>query len=217
MRYPPTLDGSTPANGTDSSCYEAIPAGFELGVWHRTYETFPDYYYLRNVILSASASDDKDIVKLDYITYQTTDGCPHIYSYVGYETHSNFTDVKTFQGPGGFTGWLAVMSWGYDTEGDKYVVYFEPDPSGQVLGWTVMSESAKGPAAKTLEGIVDGIHALGKDRGFKDEVMHKMAYDGDRDGKPIPKCDADCQKNNNNPTGKCPDEATDCMHEALEL
>jgi hypothetical protein len=140
--------------------------------------------------------------------------CPHIYSYVGWETRSAFQDVKIFQGPGGFTGWLGVMSWGYDTDGDKYVVYFEPDPSGQVLGWTVMSASATGPSEKTLKGIVDGIHGVG-DEEWASGVMHKMAYDGERDGKGVPECDKACRSNNNNPTGECPDETVVCMHSGL--
>ncbi|KAK6436525.1 hypothetical protein LTR95_007285 [Oleoguttula sp. CCFEE 5521] len=191
-----------------SGCYKPAPKGFEYGHWYRTYQSLPGSEYMHNIELFASPGATTDVHKTDFITFQVP-GCDHIYSIYGYETYTDYTDVKTFHGTGTLeqvSGPLEIVAYGWDTACDPYIVYWEPGPTGD-FGLTTMSSSPTGPTLKTFTDLVADIKALGHDDlTAQADKLDWIPYDGARKVVPYPQASKEVLENKNMPdaSGKCP-------------
>lgn len=161
--------------------------------------------------LLATSGASTNVSKVDYITYQTPN-CSHLYTVYGYETATEYADVKTFRGVGalaGVAGPLEIVSYGYDTACDAYVMYYEPDSYGKAYGLVIISGAPTGPTAQTLKELVGGVEGLGNQN--LTEMAGKVQwipYDREREYMPYPVCGEACLENKNNPdpSGACPSE-----------
>ncbi|OAL19163.1 hypothetical protein AYO20_11674 [Fonsecaea nubica] len=174
LRTPPTF------NETPSKPWDPMPPNWFLGNWFITYSNQELYQIFRNFIWTLTrpcANDSCYPLQATHLATLTTfqlvnDTQRPNATYMAYSLDTAVSDAIGGAYHSVPTASLAaqnntyeVISWGYDSHGDGFVVVYEtPAASQSVASLDIFSRAPSGPTNSTVDAIKFGIQKLGNQR-----------------------------------------------------
>ena len=189
-----------------NSTWAPAPYGYHFGSWWVSHSSQPTYQPLYNLqieyypVLPQSAS----FRNVDLTSYQLANSSSVItgFGYDYYHYNDTVSDwVYDFVGTGtlaAFNNTWELLAWGYDTDGEPYMVLYETPVAfnSAPSDIDILSRVKGGPTADTRRALLEGLKELEiAELTMLVAEMVELPVDDRRDGLGPALCDQACMNN----------------------